>query len=502
MADAFAIAVPGRLGSPPPRAGSWLRPVAVGGLVTTVAGVVAVLALLAAGATEGVEGFNSTVSLVLQMIGMAGLALAGATLARHRPREPIAWLMLGAAAAWVAGPLTLLAALALLGRGDELAPWAGWVTNWIWVPAQGLTTIMLLRFPNGRLPGRRWRVAEALVLGWTGLTTLTTAVLPGPLGAQALEPLTNPLGIPALGSSSFPLLTGLFAVLPGLVVLACAAPVLRWRRAGERDRRALRWLALAALVVAVAAPLALLAEAGAVLQGVALLLLPVAVGAAVVRDQLWGLDLRVRYDRLHAARLQERERLRRELHDSLGPALGSLSMRAEAARNLLARGETGRIDELLASIGTTTEEALVEVRRLIDDLGPAALQEQDLGAALREHVRVYADTFPVTVSLHPDPLPDLEERAAATAYLVVVEAVRNAARHSDGTGARVRLAVVDDRLEVQVRDDGRGLTGSVEGTGRRGMGRRAAAVGAALSVQEAVDGGCTVRLTVPGAVRR
>ncbi|WP_134772718.1 sensor histidine kinase [Ornithinimicrobium flavum] len=501
MTDASAIAVPGRLDGHRPPANTWLRPVAVAGLVATVAGVATVLALLAAGATEGVEGFNSTVSFVLQMIGMAGLALAGATLARHRPREPIAWLMLGSAAAWVAGPLALLAALTLLARGHELALWAGWLTNWIWVPAQGLTTIMLLRFPNGRLPGRRWRVAEALVLAWTGLTTLTTAVLPGPLGAPALESLPNPLGVRVLEGISSPLLSGLFAVLPGLVVLACAAPVLRWRRAGERDRRALRWLALAALVVAVAAPLALLAEAGAVLQGVAFLLLPVAVGAAVVRDQLWGLDLRVRYDRLHAARLQERERLRRELHDSLGPALGSLSMRAEAARNLLARGETGRIDELLASIGTTTEEALGEVRRLIDDLGPAALQDQDLGAAVSEHVGVYADTFPITVSLHPDPLPDLDERAAATAYLVVVEAVRNAARHSGGAGARVRLAVVGDRLEVGVHDDGRGLTGSVEGTGRRGMARRAAAVGAELSVQEAVEGGCTVRLTVPGALR-
>src|SRR5690606_15921939 len=140
-----------------------------------------------------------------------------------------------------------------------------------------------------------------------------------------------------------------------------------------------------------------------------------------------------------------------------GPVLGSISMRAEAARNVLASGDTDRVDDLLDSIGSATEGALTEVRRLIDNLGPGALADHELVPALGLRLAAYADRFPVTLTAHPDPLPPLEEKAAATAYLVISEAVRNAARHSGGTGAQVTVSMSGDRLRAEVTDDGGGL---------------------------------------------
>lgn len=478
-----------------------LRLLAVGGLVVALTSAALVLSLLVMSPLAQDERLNSPVAVALQMAGMAGLAVAGATLARQQPRAMIAWLMLATAVAWTLAALTLLGATLLLDRSAALAPALGWATNWSWVPAQGLTMVMVLRFPDGRLPGPRWRAVEWAVLSWTTLTVLATALVPGPLGAESLAPQTNPIGVEALTGVSDFTLSALFALLPLLVLAVCAAPAVRWRRAGPGERRALRWLSLAALVLALSAPLAVVAEAGEILQGVAFLLLPVAVGAAVLREELWDLDLRRRYDRLHAARLQERERLRRELHDGLGPPLGSVSMRAEAARNLLARGDTVAVDDLLASIGATSEQALAEVRRLIDDLGPLALREQDLTTALAHHARSYAQTFPVSVTARPDPLPPVRDTAAATAYLVVVEAVRNAARHSGGTGAAVNLRAVGADLAVEVCDDGGGLAGVPAGVGRTAMAGRVAEVGGALSVDDGASGGTTVRFSLPGALR-
>lgn len=484
-----------------PRSDATLRWAAIVGLVLTLVGCGGVLVSVLTLPAEEAAALNSGVAQILLAVGMAGLATAGAVLTRQQPRSVIAWLMLTTALAWVASSASLSAALALLRADSPLAPTAGWITNWAWLPAQALSMITLLRFPTGRLPSPRWRFADWAVLAWAGTTLVVTALLPGPLGAEALAPLTNPWGVSALGDVADPLLSGLFLVLPFLVLATAASPVVRWRRAGTRERRALRWIAVAAAIVAVSGPLALVAEAGEVLEGLAFLLIPIAIGAAVLREQLWDLDLRRRYDRLRAAREDERERLRHELHDSLGPVLGSISMRAEAARNLLDSGDRARVNELLESIGATTERALDEVRRLIDDLGPAALRDQDLTFALTEQLGAYGTTFPVTLGVSPDPLPALEERAAATAYLVVVEAVRNAARHSGGTHAVVSLSVRGGGLQVAVQDDGRGLGAAPPGLGRAGMAKRVADEGGRLTMADAPGGGTRVTLRLPGALR-
>lgn len=484
----------------PRRSPQAILALAVCGL-TALTGVLSLIGTMSLPAAV-IDQLNSTVAAGLTMVGMTGLALAGAVLAQQRPRSVIAWLMLATAAAWVVPHALLIGSWMLLETGSAAAVVLGWPTNWAWVTAYALSLITLMRFPTGRLPGPRWRIAEGAVLVWAAATILVTAFAPGPLGAEVLAPLTNPVGLAAVDDATADaVLSTLFMFLPVFVVVAALAPVVRWRRAGTRERSALSWVAVAAIVLAVAAPLAIVSTAGEILQGLAFLLLPIAIGTAVLRDQLWDLDLRRRYDRLRLARAQERERLRHELHDSLGPVLGSISMRAEAARNLLNRGETTRVDELLASISTTTEGALGEVRRLIDDLDPAIVGARDLVPDLRTQFAAYEEDLPVELSVTPDPLPHLEERAAATAYLLIGEAVRNAVRHSGGTRVDVRIRIRQDRLIAEIRDDGRGLGGAVPGVGRHGMARRIEEEGGRLRIEDADGGGTVVAFELPGARR-
>ena len=431
------------------------------------------------------------------VVGMSGLAAAGAVLVRHHDHATMGWLMVATGLAGVVARLSLGAAMA--ARDTALAAPLGWVTNWSWVPGQVLALLLLLRFPTGSLPGPRWRWVETSVVGWGVLTTLATALVPGPLGAGSLAPLDNPLGVESLDAVLDAALAVLFTVLPALVLAAVAGPVLRWRGATAQERRQLRAIAVAAGLLAVSAPLALFSGAGALLEGLAYLVLPAAIGYAVLRHRLWGIDVARRLDRLRAVREEERRRLQRELHDSIGPVLGSVTMRAEAARNLLARGDTSRLDEVLASIGEATEDALVEVRRLIDELGPSELVGNDLLAAVTRLVEGYAGQG-VNISIDATRLPELDPEVAAVAYRVAGEAVRNVVRHSGAAAARVALNLVDNDLHLSVADDGHGLHGHPPGVGRRAMADRVAAIGGRFSLTESGDG-VVVRAVLPEAVR-
>lgn len=477
---------------------SALRRAASCAVATTVAGAVLGLVFVVVIPFTGSGDLSGRLATGAFVVGMTGLTLAGGMLVRRQPRFTMGWLLVLTGLAGVLARASVGFALVADAGGLSGADVAGWITNWSWVPAQGLALVLLLRFPNGRLPGPRWRPVEWSVVGWSVMVAVVTAFLPGPLGVQALASRSNPIGVAVLAGPMDRVLDVLFVVLPGLVVLSVAAPVVRWRQASGEERQQLRWIAAAAVLVAVTAPLAVASDAGAVLEGIAFLVLPAAIVAAVLRHQLWDVELRRSYNRLRAAREEERSRLQRELHDSLGPILGSVSMRAEAARNLLTAGaQPLEIDKLLADIGTETESALVEVRRLIDELRPSALVEVDLVTAIREHLASYV-TGPVLTLDVSGTLPAVKPNVEVVAYRVVCEAVRNAVRHSDARSCRVRLAPVAGDLRVEVVDDGAGLRGQPSGVGRQTMARRVSEIDGTLSVSEIPKGGVRVVAVLGG----
>ena len=217
--------------------------------------------------------------------------------------------------------------------------------------------------------------------------------------------------------------------------------------------------------------------------------------ALVVRSVQTDQRLEETAARLREVRGEERARLQRDLHDGLGPALGSIGMRAEAARNMLEAEQPSRVDEQLARIGDQALDAVAEIRRLIEELRPTTLGEAGLGEAIRVAIEGAADGLETSVQLS---LPaELDSRVELAAYRIVVEAVRNAARHAEATAVTVQGRLVGENLVLEVLDDGRGLGGAPAGVGRRAMTERAEELGGSVLVADRPGGGTAVTARIP-----
>jgi signal transduction histidine kinase len=189
---------------------------------------------------------------------------------------------------------------------------------------------------------------------------------------------------------------------------------------------------------------------------------------------------------LARAQQRERDRIRRDLHDRLGPALSGVLLRLDAAR---ASGSLEHVEAIRQDLAA----ALTDVRRLIDALEPAELGDLGLVAALSLHPLLGDQVG--RVQLAADALPELPADVAAAAYLIVTEAVANAVRHAEADSCEVRLAVEDGTLVLVVADDGIG--GARErpgGLGLSSMQRRAQELGGTLTVRSGAGTTVTARL--------
>jgi signal transduction histidine kinase len=203
-----------------------------------------------------------------------------------------------------------------------------------------------------------------------------------------------------------------------------------------------------------------------------------------------------------AAIEEERRRLRRDLHDGLGPRLTGVAYAADAARNVLDR-DPARAADLLTGLRAEAGEAILEVRRLVHGLRPPSLDQVGLEQTLRQHARhvLRADGDPMTVEFDiTTPLPALSAAVEVTAYRIVVEALTNAARHSGGDRATVTLCADGDTLAVEVRDNGHPATAWSPGVGLTSMRERAEMLGGTVATGADADGGA-VSARLPLAAR-
>ena len=271
----------------------------VGGCLLTV------LSLSDAPATSasGDWGTASQLGGLLLFLPFLAFPLVGALIASRRPRNPIGWICLAAGLFWM-----------LIVLGDSLpldfGPYPVTIyalTQWLWVPPVGLLGIyMILLFPDGRLPSRRWRPlawlsGAAMVLASVALT-VDPGDLPGYPGAR------NPFGLeghPAIAQA----LVGTIALLPVCILASAVSLVWRYRHSGGEVRLQIRWVAFAASFVGLAygitlvsglflAPESLSTEEGplwmSLLQNTVLMSyagVPVAVGVAVLRYRLYDIDV-------------------------------------------------------------------------------------------------------------------------------------------------------------------------------------------------------------------
>ena len=205
---------------------------------------------------------------------------------------------------------------------------------------------------------------------------------------------------------------------------------------------------------------------------------------------------------LVTAREEERRRLRRDLHDELGPTLASVAMRIEAAAAMVDR-DPARARELLGELRAEVGEAVADIRRVVYALRPPQLDQLGLVGAIEERAAQLVEQDGHGIGVRVDAPPRLDGLPAAVevaAFRIVQEALVNAARHAGATACTVRVRA-NGALELEVLDDGAGLDGRPAGVGIASMKERAAELGGTCSVEPASGGGTVVRARLPLVAR-
>ena len=197
-------------------------------------------------------------------------------------------------------------------------------------------------------------------------------------------------------------------------------------------------------------------------------------------------DLQRARERLVLAREEERRRLRRDLHDGIGPALAGLTLKTETARALLPPGSDGASHQL-HDLSEEIRRTVVDVRRLVEGLRPPALDELGLAGACAQAVERLTAGSGLAASVDAcDDLPALPAAVEVAAYRIVVEAVTNTVRHARARHCRVSMTLIPAGLAVEVTDDGAGLVASGQpGHGLAIMRERAEEIGGTITVRTA-----------------
>jgi signal transduction histidine kinase len=219
----------------------------------------------------------------------------------------------------------------------------------------------------------------------------------------------------------------------------------------------------------------------------------VAVAAAAIR---LGEDLDVSKRMLEQSHDEERRRVRRDLHDGLGPTLASLRLKLGAAQRDVDRATAAMLEELRHDVA----DAVREVRRIVDGLQPSTVEDLGLVPAVRllvADVNRSAAGGPAVVLDADDDVGELPSALAGAAYRVVGEALANVVRHSQAQSCRVWIHR-DGTLDLRISDDGIGFDPVVAGgTGLRSIRTRVEELGGRAELMAEPGRGTTLTVTLP-----
>jgi hypothetical protein len=251
-------------------------------------------------ATGGAEDDGAGGAVAVTVFVLA-FATVGALVATRRPRNPIGWILLGAAVSYTLGGLSV-------SRGGEGPPALEWLSTWIWLAGIGpAATFGLLLFPDGRLPSPRWRGLGWLAGAANVLVISGLALAPGRFEGTAID---NPVGLEA--AAWLPgAMEGIGAAALAIALAGSIASVIvRFRRARDVERQQLKWLAYAGALVGFALAFAAVLEVVIleraveltnVIVSLALAAVPVAMGIAILRHRLYDIDLVIRRTLVYGA---------------------------------------------------------------------------------------------------------------------------------------------------------------------------------------------------------
>jgi two-component system NarL family sensor kinase len=216
-------------------------------------------------------------------------------------------------------------------------------------------------------------------------------------------------------------------------------------------------------------------------------------GGLAVRTAMLAEGLRAGREKLLAVRAEEQSRLRRDLHDDLGPTLAALSMQLDALGPLLAREPRLAAMEL-ERLHRVSLEAMEQVRRLSRGLRPPALDQLGLVEGLRQ----LGAELGLDLTIDDDEVIGLPAAVEVAAYYIAREALSNVARHSGSPTATLRLEADDNAVTVIVADHGLGAVSSrPNGVGRSAMRERAEELGGRLVITSVPGAGTTVVAVLP-----
>jgi signal transduction histidine kinase len=209
-------------------------------------------------------------------------------------------------------------------------------------------------------------------------------------------------------------------------------------------------------------------------------------------------DLQRSRERLVATREEERRRLRRDLHDGLGAQLAGLNVQTGTFRRLIPR-DPDAAEELVVELRHEIRSAIADIRRLVYDLRPPALDDLGLVESLRQLAERYgSQDEPLRVLVKaPEDLPNLPAAVEVAVYRITQEALTNVARHARARTCVVRLAVNDD-VALEIVDDGVGIPEERSaGVGLSSMHERASELGGNCIVQSVPKGGTQMLVRLP-----
>jgi PAS domain S-box-containing protein len=213
-------------------------------------------------------------------------------------------------------------------------------------------------------------------------------------------------------------------------------------------------------------------------------------------------NARLRRDAERTAVIEERERLARELHDSVTQLLYSLSLFAETGRRLAVAGELQDAEDYLNQIGLTAQQALKEMRMLVHELRPPVLEQEGLVGALQQRLDAVERRTGVTANLFVEGEIELPVSVEKVLYHIAQEALNNALRHAMATSVQVCVRSNGDWVELEVVDNGGGFdldaASDAGGLGLIGIREWAERLGGKLTILSAPGEGTTVKVECRG----
>ncbi len=482
-------------------------------------GMAAALLVLSVGAAMAAIWVDATNSVGARLLSdpqataaeLLCLGTVGPVLIARRPDLPFGWLLgLGALSDVLLVAIGVPSlALAHQGRGGGLAIWGLGLGVLQWVPT-ALAGIINVRFPSGQPSSTlgmwldralRYGIVVGVVATYLGDSVIGDAeATVGPLPARRFVDGT---WVTPIGNASV-------VVVPVLILLGALAGIgviVRCFKASGMERKQLQWRAAGAAAALVLFPLTVADALPAAASVAEPLVFVTTLVIPVLRYQLWSgapvprrrkVGLVVSRGTLIELHEEERRRLRRDLHDGLGPLVTGLRLNLDAAQAQLASNPE-KAAEYLDNARQASAEVISDLRGLVYGLRPPALDELDelgLAGTLRAQLPGLVDGSAVDLVLDLDDPLTVPAAVEVALYRTTREAVTNVVRHSRAHRCTVLLKEVGADVMLHVQDDGPVSDTWYAGVGLTAMHERAVELGGTFQASSGPEG-FSIRATYP-----